>query len=122
MKGQIFIIASVLILLSLILIRINTRTFEIKEEKLFYENFLNLKNELINTVDISLLNQESISNNLDGFITFSRDVFKQKGYEESVNYSISTLGNSRTVFLNISLKSDDSEILENLIINRKVYS
>jgi len=122
MKGQVFIITSALILLSLLLIRINTMTFEIREEKLFYENFLNLKNELINTIDLSLINQEILSTNLDDFIGFSTDLFKKRGYGESVNYSISTSGNLRTIYLNISFKSDDSEILENLIINREMYS
>jgi len=122
MKGQIFIIASILILLALFLIRINTYTFEILEDELFYESFNNLKNELINTIDISLVNQEDLSTNLNDFITFSKDALKQRGFIESVNYSISVNGNERTINMNISLKSEKSEILDNLIIKRKVYT
>jgi hypothetical protein len=118
MKGQIFI----LILLALFLIRINTYTFEILEDELFYESFNNLKNELINTIDISLVNQEDLSTNLNDFITFSKDALKQRGFIESVNYSISVNGNERTINMNISLKSEKSEILNNLIIKRKVYT
>jgi len=122
MKGQIFIIASILILLALFLIRINTYTFEILEDELFYESFNNLKNELINTIDISLVNQEDLSTNLNDFITFSKGALKQRGFIESVNYSISVNGNERTINMNISLKSEKSEILDNLIIKRKVYT
>ena len=107
---------------SYLLIRINTYTFEIKEDELFYENFDNLRTELINTVDISLFNQDNVYTNLDDFIAFSGNVLKRRGFEEDVKYTVSINGNERTISMNISLKSDKSEILENLIINRRVYT
>ncbi len=121
MKGQIFVITSIMILIAIFLIRINTYTFEVKQDELFYENFDNLRTELINTIDVSLVNQDNINTNLDDFIAFSTNVLKRRGFEEDVNYTVSINGNERTINMNVSLKSDKSEILENLIINRRVY-
>jgi len=118
MKGQIFILTSVLILVALLIARETTRTVDVKREELFYESYSNLKNELVKTVDIALLNQGSVSDSLDDFIGFSKEVFKKKGYVESVNYSIS--GN--VVYLNVSLTRGKSYLLDSLIINRTVYS
>ena len=118
MKGQIFIIVSVFILLFLFLMRINTKVIEVKPEDLFYEDFSNFKNEFIKTIDISILNGENLQSNLDDFIDFSTDVYKNKGYIENVDYSIQFSGDVTVVYLNISLRSDKSYLRENLIINR----
>ncbi len=118
MKGQIFILVSVFVLLFLFLIRINTKIIEAKPEDLFYEDFSNLKNEFIKTIDVSLLNQETISTNLDNFIVFSTDVHKNRGYTENVEYFIQVSGDTTVVYLNISLRSTRSYLKENLIINR----
>jgi hypothetical protein len=122
MKGQIFIMVAVLVLISLILIRSGTKPFVIKPKSLLFEDFLNLKNELITTVDISLLRQEDISNNLDNFISFSTDILEQRGYETSVNYSVSISGSLTTVYMNVSLELGDSYLKDNLIIERTVYT
>ena len=118
MKGQVFMIVSVFILLFLFLLRINTQTIDVKPEDLFYKDFSNLKNELVKTIDISLINQENLQNNLDDFISLSTNVYNNKGYAEDVIYSISTAGDVTTVYLNISLTSSNSYLKENLIINR----
>lgn len=122
MKGQIFIMVAVLVLISLILVRSGTRQFVIKPKSLLFENFLNLKNELITTVDISLLKQEDISNNLNSFISFATDIFEQRGYETSVNYSVSTSGSLTTIYMNVSLGLRESYLRDNLIIKRTVYT
>jgi len=121
MKGQIFIMVAVLVLVALILIRSGTKPFVIQLKSLLFKNFLNLKNELITTIDISLLKQEDISNNLDNFISFATNIFDQRGYETSVNYSISTSGPT-IVYINVSLKLGDSYLRDNLIIKRTVYT
>jgi hypothetical protein len=121
MKGQIFIIASVLVLVALLLTRLSTKTSYADEEELFYESFSNLKAELIKTVDLSLINQEPVSDNLYNFTEFSKEVFKKKGYAEDVKYSI-TLGPQTIVYLNVSLSSKNYYLLESLIINRTVYA
>jgi hypothetical protein len=122
MKGQIFIITSILILLALFITRISTKTVDVKQDELFYESFSNLKNELIKTIDIAFINQESVSNRLDNFIAFSNDTFKKKGYIESVNYSFSPWMDPNKVYLNVSLSSGNSYLLESLIIKRTVYA
>lgn len=122
MKGQIFIMVAVLVLIALIIIRSGTIPFIIKPKSLLFENFLNLKNELITTVDISLLKQEDISNNLDNFTSFATEIFKQRGYETDVNYSVSTSGSLTTVYMNVSLELGDSYLRDNLIIKRTVYT
>ena len=122
MKGQIFIITSIMVLVTLFLLRVNTQTFEIEEDEQFYDNYNNLRNELANTIYLSLVNHENININLDGFIAFSTNVLKRKGFTEDVNYTVSINGNERTVDMNVSLKSDKSEILENIIIKRRVYT
>jgi trans-2-enoyl-CoA reductase len=118
MKGQVFMIVSVFILLFLFLLRINTQTIDLKPKDLFYEDFSNLKGEIIKTIDISLLNQENLQNNLNDFITFSKEFYNNKGYTEDVNYSISTTGDVTTVYLNISFASSKSYLRQDLIINR----
>jgi len=122
MKGQIFIIASILVLLALFITRLNTQTVDVGQDEMFYESFSNLKTELIKTVDLSLLNQLSdLQPNLNDFIGFSKEVFKKRGYTESVTYSISS-EHTIVVYMNISLSSKNYYLLENLIINRTVYS
>lgn len=121
MKGQIFIIASILVLLALFITRLSTQTVDVRQDELFYESFTNLKNELIKTIDISLINQDSVSANLNDSIDFSTNVFKKKGYVENVAYSISS-GPTTIVYMNVSLSSRNYYLIENLIINRTVYT
>ena len=123
MKGQVFIITSVLILIALMLVRINTQTFEIETEKTFYDDFSNLKNELINTIDFSILtDMTNLESNLNDFISFSTNSFKKRGYDEDVSYLITVNGDNRVIYLNVSLNSSKSYLKENLIINRTVYT
>jgi hypothetical protein len=122
MKGQIFIIASVLILLALLITRLSTQTIDIRQDELFYESFSNLKAELIKTVDLALLNGDVVADKLQNFTAFSTDVLKKKGYIETVNYQISQNGGTTIVYLNFSLNSSNSYLLDSLIINRTVYT
>ena len=118
MKGQVFMIVSVFVLLFLLLLRINTQTIDLNQKDLFQEDFSNLKSELTRTIDISLLNQESLQGNLNDFIAFSKEFYNNKGYTEDLNYSITTAGDVTTVYLNISFSSGKSYLRQDLIINR----
>jgi hypothetical protein len=122
MKGQIFIMAAVLVLIAFILLMNAIRPIETQPKNFLYENFVNLKNELIKTVDISILNQEDITTNLNDFITFSTEVFNQRGYNENVKFNIITYGNTTEVYMNVTLKLGNSFIEDKFIINRTVYS
>ena len=121
MKGQIFIMTAVLVLIALILLKNTIQPTEIKSKNFLYERFNDLKNELIRTVDISILNQEDIAMNLNGFIDFSKDVFKQRGYNETIEFEVSTYGNTTEIHMNVSLELENSFIEDNFIINRTVY-
>lgn len=120
-KGQIFIMIAVIVLLALILLRNAIRPIDIKPDNFLYENFINLKNELIKTVDISLLNADDVSKNLTDFITFSKSVLNGKGYNEDVRFNIVTYQNTTEVHMNISLALENSFIEDRFIINRTVY-
>jgi len=122
MKGQIFIMIAVLVLIVLILLKNAIQPVEIEPKSFLYENFINLKNELIRTVDISILNQEDITTNLNNFITFSESILEQRGYMENVEFEISTYGNTTEVYMNVSLVLENSFIEDKFIINRTVYS
>jgi hypothetical protein len=121
MKGQIFILASVMILLAIFMLRSATKTTDVKQSDTFYQSFSNLKGELTNTVGLALMNHEDVSSELGDFIEFSKEVYAAKGYKESVNYTVLP-GPTTTVYINVSLASSDSYLLENLIVNRTVYS
>jgi hypothetical protein len=122
MKGQIFILASVMILIALVLLQNAIRPFEAVPKNYLRDNFQNVRNEIVRTVDIALLNGDDISTDVDSFIGFSRDVMTSRGYTESVDYSISTFGNTTEILVNLTLSQDNSFIQDGFIINRTVVS
>lgn len=117
MKGQVFILISIFVLLFLFSLRMSTETIETKQEDMFFEEFTNLKRELTRTIDTSLLNQQNLQSNLEDFIALSKEFYNRKGYAEEVEYSIET-GPMTTVHLNISLTTDKSYLKQSLIIKR----
>lgn len=121
MKGQVFIILTVFLLLGLILLRVSTRTITEKPESFLSENFLNMKNELTKTVDIALLKNESVATDLNQFISFSTDTLKQRGYVESVLYSINQIDNTTTVSVEASLSLGNDYLNESFEVERTVY-
>lgn len=122
MKGQVFILISIFVLLFLFSLRMGTETVDVSQEYTFFDDYTNLKNEFVRTIDMSLLNQENLQSNLESFITFSSDFYKRKGYDEDVKYSINSSGNVTTVYLNISLSSGNSYLKQDLIINRTLVA
>jgi hypothetical protein len=122
MKGQIFVMMAVLVLIALLLLRNSIRPSAIKPEDFLYENFVNLKSELIKTVDVSILNKEVVRTNLNTFVDFSTKVLGRKGYNEDVKFDVSTHDNTTEVHMNVTLKLDNSFIEDKFIINRTVYS
>ncbi len=121
MKGQVFVMVAVLVLIALIMLRNAIKPVEVSPKSFLYENFLNLKNELIKTVDISILNEDDVSTNLNNFITFSSNVFQQRGYEQNIEFNTITYENTTEVYMNFSLKLGNSFIEDKFIINRTVY-
>jgi len=120
MKGQTYVIIAVLIVLFLFLIR-STFITQKTPETFLYENYLDLRNELTKTIELSLLNGESVGNNLDSFISFSEDVYAKRNYVEDVTYSIST-GTTTRVTIKIYLGLENSYFNDTFVVSRTVYS
>lgn len=121
MKGQVFIILTAFLLLGLILLRVSTKTIMEKPQDLLPENFLNIKNELVQTVDISLMKNEDLQTNLNEFISFSKDVLRQKGYTEEVQYVINKVGGTTTVNFELILSFGNEYLNDSFKVERTVY-
>ena len=122
MKGQFFVLMAVMFLIALILLRNAIQQPEIKTDNYLYESFTNLKSELIRTVDISLLNNEDVSTNLNEFILFSKEVLGNRSFVEDVKFNLISYDNTTEVHMNITLTQGNSFIEDKFIINRTVYS
>ncbi|MBN2202623.1 MAG: hypothetical protein JW700_00330 [Candidatus Aenigmarchaeota archaeon] len=120
MKGQVFILISIFVLIFLFSLRAGTETVEIMQSDMFLDDFNNLKSEIVSTIDTSLLNRQSVEGNLDDFISFTEDFYARKGYNQTVAYSVSRTSNQTAVLLNITLQSSNSYLSESLIIRRDV--
>lgn len=109
MKGQIFILVSIMIVIALILLRISTRAPVEQYQMTFPDNYFNLQREFVHTIDLSLINKESaldIKDNVEEFADFSRRVMITKGYTEKVIYSFNYNGTKVVIgnFLGDDLK------------------
>ncbi|OGI11727.1 hypothetical protein A3K64_00340 [Candidatus Micrarchaeota archaeon RBG_16_36_9] len=122
MKGQVFILIAVMVLIALILLKNVIQPPVIKSENHLIENFMNLKNELIRTVDISLLNNEDVSANLNTFVSFSKEILGNRSYDENIVFNVISYYNTTEVHVNITLVQGNSFMEDNFIINRTVYS
>jgi len=94
MKGQIFIVGSVLVAIALLAISMGF-TETVEQENYMQNYFVNLRTELINTVDNALLTGDDVATELDNYILFSDQVLSEKGYEQTVVYIVS--GNDVTI-------------------------
>jgi hypothetical protein len=119
MKGQFFILVSVLIVITLIILRIST-TFPVEQyEVTVPDNYLNIQREFVNTIDLSLLNEDTalgIKDNVDNFADFSRKIMQRKGYDEKVIYSFNYNGTKVVLgnFMGESMKNVNIIYNENI--------
>ena len=88
MRGQIFIVGSVLVAIALLTISMGF-TETIEQENYLQNYFVGLRNELINTADSSLLTGNDVTTELDSYILFSDQILSAKGYDQEVVYTIS---------------------------------
>ena len=91
MKGQIFIVVSILIAVSLLALSIGMNKI-IVEESYVQDYFVNVRTEIKNTADNSLLNGEEYSDNLDDYIVFSEKILDKKGIKQEISYALSKKG------------------------------
>lgn len=94
MKGQVFITLSIFVVIALLMLSIGFVEVH-KTENYMQDYFVNIRTELVNTVDDSLIYGEDISANLDSYIMFSERALSSKGYEQDITYTIS--GNDVTL-------------------------
>ncbi len=90
MKGQVYLLIGVLTVLALLSLRSLTPFIQTRPETTIKDDFFNLRNELVNAVDVSLLNESSpqkLMDNLNDFAGFARDAYSQRGYKLNSVYS-----------------------------------
>jgi hypothetical protein len=117
MRGQMFVVPCVTLLLVILLLGVSIHMEQTRSSASFYQSFYNLKSQLERTVDLSLLNHESVEGNLDDFIAFSSEINSRKGYVESVEYDLSP----GRITLTVSLRSSDSYLTSDIILDRTVF-
>lgn len=120
MKGQIFLIISVLVLLALILLKIQTASTP--EQLRFYGSldlkdiYENLQGEYEKAVEISLLqgkNSSGIGQNLNNFSNYVIDSLEQKNYSLKILYSLAFANTT----LNVSVGNFLGESITDISIN-----
>jgi hypothetical protein len=120
MKGQVFVLISIFVLIFLFSVRLGTETVDVMQKDLFLQDFGKLKAETVRTIDMSLLNKQSVQTNLDNFIDFAKNYYAGRGYQVDVQYNIDSLGTNTSVLLNITMQNTNSYLSESLIISRNV--
>ncbi len=121
MKGQVYITVTILILIFLVLLRVETNISPQKVNPPLFDYYHNIREEAIQTVDLSLLNEDKIETSLDNFISLTSDTLDERGIESTMSYSVKTTGNSIEVSFDLYLKSGKSFLSDTITIERKVY-
>jgi len=120
MKGQSFLIISIIFIIILALIKANVSFQEFQEDKSLGIEFENTKEEMVRSVEFSVYEKENISRNLESFAEFARDSFKRRALNlnslileaivenDELNVSVKNLLGNEITFLNISFSYDNS--------------
>lgn len=142
MKGQIFLILAVIIIVTVILLRTSLNVSSVLETKKYLESgferleFQNFRDEISKVIQISY-NQTNITGNVNEFVRFAKNIFGSRAMDvngifvESVHPAVSAatdtrlnvtvynfLGNSLK-YLNLSLNGTErtySEITDNRVL------
>lgn len=120
MKGQIYVMATILILIFLILTKIGTEMPSYQAKPLLFEYYTNIREEVINTVDLALLNEKNVSTSLDDFISLSSSTLTEHGINNTTDYNIEENGNAIKVTFNLYLGSGKSFISDVITVERDV--
>lgn len=130
MKGQIFIIISIIVLIVLIMIKMETSLRGEYYKDGLEEDFENIKNEYEETIEISLFQKQSpynIETNMNNFSSFIINKYEQKNYTIKTLYSFAFVNSSdiivvignflgktiRNVSLNVSNENDFISVILN---------
>jgi hypothetical protein len=111
MKGQVFLITAVIVIIVLLLLRVSLNLSSVLENKRYLESglerleFQNLKAELKKTLQISSAQEENITQNIDEFLRFAKSVFSSRILELngiSIECKIENVSAGETEELNIT--------------------
>ena len=117
MKGQIFIVVSILIVISLLGLSIGMDQIVVKES--YTQNyFVNVRDEIKNTIDLALLNEEDYKQALDDYIVFSNKVLNKKGIIQKVSYTES----KKSLMVDIYLEKEEEYYRDEIVIPTGVYT
>jgi len=122
MKGQIYLVTAIFIVIMLVLLRAGFMDISSLDKNDLYYDFDNLKQEYTNVVQVSLLNSENITKNLDEFSVLAEDHYNQRNMVHNISYNVTQTTSNASVELYIYLGDDNSYISDNLVIDRSVYS
>jgi len=115
MKGQAYTILAIFLVVSLLSLSLLFKETYI--EKTNIKNiFLNVKNEIIKTVELSILDDNDISTNLDNFILFLDKYLESRNYNIETNYNI----NKDNVEIYLKISNQNSYIQDKFDISRKI--
>lgn len=117
MKGQIFIVVSILVTISLLAIAMTT-SITIEPENYLQNYFVNIRAELTETASYALLDGTDVGSALDEYILFSKNILEQKGYVQTVTYS----EDSQFVTIDIYLGRGEEYYSDLIIIDKRVYT
>jgi len=117
MKGQIFIVVSILIAVSLLALSIGM-TQIVVEDSYVKDYFVNVRTEVKNTVDLALMDGEDYTESLDEYIVFSEKVLDKKGIVQEISYAQSKKGLSVDIYLELG----EEYYRDQILIPTGVYS
>ncbi|MFH0711157.1 MAG: hypothetical protein V1944_01110 [Candidatus Aenigmatarchaeota archaeon] len=123
MKGQIYLITAVIVIVILVTLKTSldtTKLLELKrhmEISLEREQFQNIKHEIYNTVSFSSNQSENINTNVDSFVKYARDKLRTRTYDlngvmvETIYPTVSSGVNTR---INVSVLNLQGMEMKNL--------
>jgi len=107
-KGQMFLLAAIIIMTALIIIRGNVKLYGIVEQRKLLEArfesdiFNNIQNELTKALEFSTNEQENITTNVFDFANFTRDKMVEHSMDFKFLY-VGCLANATSHNMNVSL-------------------
>lgn len=122
MKGQMFMLIAVIVIVSLLMLRNSMTSFQASSDDRLQRNFADLRREMVNVVDLSLKNQDNMEANLNDFVSFSIEAMRGMGYNESVQFSVASAEGNVSVSFDITLSYGSSYMQDSFIVNRRLFT
>ena len=117
MKGQMYVTVVILMIVALFALKIGTTGFTSPMEPDINNVYKNVKNEMIDLIELSLLNGEDLSNNLDSFVSFTTEILESRGYSQEITYEIDGYNTK----VNLYLEYNGNFINDTFVVNKRLY-